>query len=144
MASSRNNARSIPQAIPGGNVPVVILIATLIVGVAALLPLVQNSLATSTGGAISDLEREREDWQARLHEQEVAVAQLGSLDRIEEQAKNRLHMVEPEDVTYITVDAQAPAPHKLPSRYLPPDEGQSGGGSSLLHDIISWIPTPWD
>lgn len=143
MAGNRDEARSIPQAIPS-SMPIVILIATLIVGVAALLPLVQNSIATSTGGNISELEQKREDWQARLHEQEVAVAQLGSLDRIEREAKERLKMVEPTDVNYIFVDVPAPAPHKLPSRYLPPEEGPTTDNSSIFHDIFGWIPTPWD
>ncbi|HUF54351.1 MAG TPA: hypothetical protein VMR52_11350 [Dehalococcoidia bacterium] len=142
MATSRNGARSIPQAAAGGSLPIVILVATLIVGTAALLPLVQNSLATSTGGNISHLEQQREDWQARLHEQEVAVAQLGSLERIEREAKARFKMVEPENVTYIQVDVAPAAPHKLPSRYLPPEDSSTGSGSSLIDDVFGWIPFP--
>lgn len=142
VASNKGNVRSIPHTVHGSSMPVIILIAALIVGVAALLPLVQNSLATSTGGNISRLEQEREDWQARLHEQEIAVSELGSLDRIEREAKVRLKMVEPESVTYIQVDAPPPDAHKLPSRYLPPENTSTGGGSSLIDDIFGWIPFP--
>jgi cell division protein FtsL len=120
----------------------VLIIAAVLVGIAALLPLVQNSLATSTGGSISRLEQEREDWKARLNEQEIQVAQLGSLARIEREARERLKMVEPAEVNYLSVDAPAPAPHKLPSRYLPPEPPQPETGSSLWEDALGWLPLP--
>jgi hypothetical protein len=131
-----------PQALPGANLPVILIVAAIFVGIAALLPLVQNSIATSTGGSISRLEQEREDWKARLHEQEIRVAQLGSLSRIEQEAKTRLKMVAPSNVNYLTVDAPAPAPHKLPSRYLPPEQRPPDTGSSLWEDITGWLPVP--
>jgi hypothetical protein len=140
--ANRPQGSSIPEVLQGTNVPVLLTIAALIVGVAALLPVVQTSLATSTGGSISQLEREREDWQARVHEQEVRVAQMGSLDRVEQQAKTRLKMVQPKEVHYLSIDAQAPAPHRLPSRYLPPEQPRPQAGSSLWEEITGWLPLP--
>lgn len=140
--ANRNHGSAIPEVLQGTNLPVVLIVAALLVGIAALLPLIQTSFATSTGGNVSRLEQEREDWRARLNEQEVKVAQLGSLDRIEREAKVRLKMVEPEDAHYLTVDAPAPAARHLPSRYLPPDEKQPEGGSSLWEDLTGWLPLP--
>lgn len=143
MAANRGQARTaIPEVLHGTSLPVVLIVAAVLVGIAALLPLVQNSIATSTGGSISRLEQQREDWKARLNEQEIRVAQLGSLERIEREARDRLKMVEPAEVTYLSVDAAAPAPHKLPSRYLPPEQPPADTGSSLWEDALGWLPLP--
>lgn len=141
MATNRQDSAAIPEVLQGTNIPVILILAALIVGIAALLPLVQTSLATSTGGNVSRLEQLREDWQARLHEQEVSVARLGSLDSIESAAKVRLKMVAPDSVTYLRVDAPPPAPHKLPSRYLPVEKGPVEG-ESLWEDFFGWLPLP--
>ena len=141
MAAGRHGSRAIPETLQATNIPVILIMVALIVGVAALLPLVQTSLATSTGGNVSHLEDLREDWQARLHEQEVSVAELGSLDRIEREAKSRLKMVVPDSVTYLTVDAPPPAPLRLPSRFLP-DKKESIESGSLWEDLFGWIPLP--
>ena len=141
MAANRESSSAIPEVLQDSNIPVILIMAALVVGVAALLPLVQTSLATSTGGNVSRLEQTREDWQARLHEQEVRVAELGSLDRIEREAKVRLKMVAPESVTYLRVDAPAPAQHKLPDRFLP-DEKEPVESGSLWEDLFGWIPLP--
>ncbi len=141
MAANRERSSAIPEVLQGTNIPVILILAALIVGIAALLPLVQTSLATSTGGNVSRLEQLREDWQARLHEQEVSIARLGSLDRIESAAKVRLKMVAPDSVTYLRVDAPAPAPHKLPSRYLPDEKGPVES-ESLWEEFFVWLPLP--
>ncbi len=141
MAGNRQGSSAVPEVLRGTNIPVILILAALVVGIAALLPLVQTSLATSTGGNVSRLEQLREDWQARLHEQEVSVARLGSLDRIESAAKVRLKMVAPDSVTYLRVDAPAPAPLKLPSRYLPDEKGPVESGS-LWEDFFGWLPLP--
>ncbi len=76
MAANRQRSSAIPEVLQDSNIPVILILVTLVVGIAALLPLVQTSLATSTGGNVSRLEQLREDWQAQLHEQELRVAQL--------------------------------------------------------------------
>ena len=141
MASDRQGSSAIPDVLQDTNIPVILIVAALIVGVAALLPLVQTSLATSTGGNVSRLEQLREDWQARLHEQEIRVAELGSLGRIEREAKVRLKMVAPDSVTYLRVDAPPPAAQKLPSRYLSSEKEPVESGS-LWGDLFGWIPLP--
>ncbi len=139
MAANRQRSSAIP--LQDSNIPVILILVTLVVGIAALLPLVQTSLATSTGGNVSRLEQLREDWQAQLHEQELTVAQLGSLDRIDGEARGRLKMVTPESVTYLLVDAPAPAPIKLPSRYLTEETGPVES-ESLWEEFFGWVPLP--
>ncbi len=141
MAANRQRSSAIPEVLQDSNIPVILIVVTLVVGVAALLPLVQTSLATSTGGNVSRLEQLREDWQARLHEQELRVAQLGSLDRIDSEAQGRLKMVTPDSVTYLLVDAPAPAPNKLPSRYLT-EEDRPVESESLWEEFFGWVPLP--
>ena len=141
MAANRQGSSAIPDVLQDSNIPVILILVTLVVGIAALLPLVQNSLATSTGGNVSRLEQLREDWQARLHEQEVNVARLGSLSRIESEAQERLKMVAPDSVTYLRVDAPAPAPQRIPSRYLSEEEGPVEG-ESLWEEFFGWLPLP--
>lgn len=141
MAANRQGSSAIPEVLQDTNLPVILILVTLVVGIAALLPLVQTSLATSTGGNVSRLEQLREDWQARLHEQEVNVARLGSLDRIESEAQERLKMVAPDSVTYLRVDAPAPATQRIPSRYLSEEEGPVEG-ESLWEEFFGWLPLP--
>ncbi len=128
--------------IPNGSLAVALALAAMIVGAAALLPLVQSSGSTATSGQIGRLQQEREDWRARLQEQEVLVAQLSSLAHIENEARTRLKMVEPETVRYIRVPAAAPVPNQIPSRYLPQPTAPSDAGKSLWDEILDGIPVP--
>jgi hypothetical protein len=126
----------------GATLPIVLIVATVAIGIAALLPLVQSSGVTTTGGRIWQLEQERSDWQARLQAQEVEVARLGSLERIDKEARERLKMVPPKEVHYITVDVPGPAPNRVPSRFLEDPPEEAGGGDSLWEEIGSWLPIP--
>jgi hypothetical protein len=128
--------------IPNGSLAVALAVAAMIVGAAALLPLVQSSGSTATSGQIGRLQQEREDWRARLQEQEVRVAQLSSLAHIENEARTRLEMVEPESVRYILVPAAAPVPHRVPSRYLPEPTSPPDAGKSVWDEILDRIPVP--
>lgn len=126
----------------GTTLPVLLIGATLAVGVAGLLPLVQSSGVTTTGGRVWQLEQQRNDWQARLQEQEVEVAHLGSLERIEKEARERLKMAPPTEIHYISVDVLGPAPNRIPSRFLDDRPKESGAGDNLWEEIASWLPLP--
>ena len=128
--------------VSNGSLAVALAIAAIIVGLAAMLPLVQSSGSTATSGKVSQLQQEREDWTTRLQEQEVRVAQLGSLATVEQEARTRLKMVEPSSVRYISVPAPAPAPHTIPSRYLPQPAPETKTGQSLWDGILDWLPVP--
>ena len=124
------------------SLPVVLIAAAVVIGLAALLPLVQSSGATSIAGTVHLLELQKADAQARVRELEVAVARLGSLDRIEQEAKKRFQMGPPKEVHYLRVEAPAPQEHRLPSRFLPPQPHHTETGSSLWEDLFGWVPLP--
>ncbi len=140
MATVQKQERSGLDLAHAGSLPVLLILAALVVGFTALLPLVQSSGATSTAGDIQRLESERQDWQARLHESEVDVATLGSLARIEKEARTRLGMTRPKETHYITVDAPPPSERKLPSRFLPPEYRRTESGNSLWDTLTGWLP----
>ena len=119
--------------------PVLLILAAMAIGVTALLPLIQSSSATSTAGEVRSLETERTDWRARLRTLELEVAALGSLSRIETEAAVRFRMAPPKEQHFITVDAPAPAPQKIPSRYLPEPEERDPDSPSLIEDVLDWM-----
>src|SRR5512145_2317666 len=139
MATVRKQERSALGLAHAGSLPVLLILAALVVGFTALLPLVQSSGATSTAGDIQRLEGERQDWQARLHELEVDVATLGSLARIESEARLRLGMTRPTETPSRTIDAPPPAQRRLPSRYLPQDSRREESGDSLWDTLTGWL-----
>lgn len=141
MASNqRREAQATPTIWGFASLPLILLIAAMIVGLAALLPLVQSSGATTTAGSITQLKQQHDDWQARLEEEQARVARLSSLNTIRQEATTRLKMVEPAEKHYITVDAPAPAPDLLPSRFLPQQQPAPAAGKSLWEDIIDRLP----
>lgn len=138
----RSRAASLGGLFHTTSLPVLITMAALVVGLAALLPLVQSSGATTTAGNIRLLEQQKADWQARIRELELEVASLGSLDRIEQEAMRRWKMTTPRETQYVTVDAPPPEQRRLPSRYLPPATDTQSRGSSLWDDLFGWLPLP--
>jgi cell division protein FtsL len=138
--NERRDVQATPTIWGFASLPVILLIAAMIVGLAALLPLVQSSGATTTAGSITQLQQQHDDWQARLEEEQAKVAQLSSMNTIRQEATTRLKMVEPAEKHYITVDAPAPAPDPLPSRFLPQQKQPPTAGKSLWDDILDRLP----
>ena len=143
MASIPRAGRHIlPELLRSPSMPTLLIIAALVIGAAALVPLVQSAIATSTNGNVHRLEQQRNDWQARSQELELEVATMAGLDRIEKRARDDLKMAEPKETRYITVDAAAPEARKLPSRYLPSETGEKQAGPSIWEQLLDWLPLP--
>jgi cell division protein FtsL len=119
--------------------PVLLTLAAVVIGISALLPLIQSSSVTTTAGEVRALEVERNDSRARLRALELQVAGLGSLARIEQEAAARFKMRQPTQTHYIAVDAPAPEPRKVPSRYLPDQTPEKADSPSLLEDVVDWM-----
>jgi cell division protein FtsL len=141
-AHKSNAGTTVIEGLQSSGLPVALSLAAVIIGIAALLPLIQSSGATSKAGRVNALEEERTASQARLRELEVEVARLGSLDRIEQEARTRLGMEEPKETHFIPVDVPGPQPLKAPSRYLPAEPQHPHTSSSLWEDIFGWLPLP--
>jgi cell division protein FtsL len=123
--------------------PAVLTIALVAVGLAGLLPLLQSSQTTTTGYSVRQLERQRNDWEARIHELEAEIASLASLDRIDKEARERLHMQTPEDTVYLTVDVPSPESQPVPDRFLPPkNQPTIKEDQSWWQSLLDLLPFP--
>ena len=143
MATVQKTERHLlPELLRSPSLPTLLIISALAIGAAALLPLVQSSIATSTNGNVHRLEQQRDDWQAHIQETELEVATMASLERIEEAARTDLKMVEPKESRYITVAAEPPEPRRLPSRYLPPAAKEAQSEPAIWQQLLDWLPLP--
>ncbi len=95
------------------------IVVTALVATAALLPVVQNSNATTTGYDIREMERHKSDLQAAMYNAQMDIAHLGSLQRIDQEARTRLGMVPADRAFLVTVREPAPQQRQIPARYLP-------------------------
>lgn len=84
----------------------------------ALLQVLQSSSFAHTGHQLQRLEAEKTRMQAELHQIEVEVAALASLDRTERAARERLGMVPARNIQYVKVAVEAPADPLLPRPLL--------------------------
>ncbi len=143
MATIQKTAGHVLADLPlAPSLPTLLIICALAIGAAALIPLVQSSIATTTNGNVHRLEQQRDDWQTRIQELELEVATMAGLERIENAAKTDLKMVEPEETRYIIVAAEAPEPRTLPSRYLPPTLNEKQTEPSIWEQLWHWLPLP--
>lgn len=109
------------------------------IGAAALLPLVQSSIATSTNGNLDRLERERDDWRTRVQERELDVATAAGLDHIEKVARKDLKMVEPVTTRYITVPVAPPEPLHVPDRYLHTADTEQEDATPIWEEALNLL-----
>lgn len=123
--------------------PAVLTIALVAVGLAGLLPLLQSSQATTTGDNIRRLERQRSDWEARIHELDAEIASLAALDRIDREARERLNMLPPEETVYLTVNVASPETQPFPARFLPPEKQETvKEDQSWWQSLLDLLPFP--
>ena len=134
----RTTRHFLPELLRSPSLPTLLIISALAIGVAALVPLVGSSIATTTNGNVDRLERQRFDWQARVQERELEVAASAGLNRIETAAREELGMVEPEETRYITVPVAAPEPRRLPARYLPQSPEGTESEPALWERFVNW------
>lgn len=93
--------------------------AAALVTAAALLPVVQSSSATTTGAQTRQYETRKADLQAAIYNAQTEIATLGSLERIDREARGRLGMGPAEQSVVIPVSEPVPVTSQLPARYLP-------------------------
>lgn len=118
------------------------VILTLVVGATALcavLPVLQNSLATSRGFDIQASQRQEAQLNGQISLLEGEVASLTSLNRIERRARD-IGLGPVEDPIYVSVNEPGPAPAKLPAEYLPRVEAHNVSPSPWWKPLVSWLP----
>ena len=133
---------AIPRA-SSSNLPVALVAAVVVIGLAALIPLTQSSGVTTTNARLQVLEQQQGDWEARLHEIQVEVATLGGLGRIEEEAQIRLKMTAPAETVYLEIDAPPLEGQAILDRFLPePQTSEELDDGSVIGKLFGWIPLP--
>ena len=90
-------------------------------GCGAVLPVLQNSAATSRGFQMYQLKDSQVRLQSEIQLLEADVANLTSLDRIEQRAAV-IGLGPSEAPLFVHVDVAGPAPAKIPTQYLPAPE----------------------
>jgi hypothetical protein len=105
----------------------------------AVLPVVQNSLATSRGFDLQASQRQEADLNGQIGVLEGAVASLTSLARIERRARE-IGLQPVNDPIYVTVTEPGPAPAKLPSEYLPRPETIKSKPAPWWKSLVNWLP----
>jgi hypothetical protein len=116
-----NARRGLPLRTPSGRLNPGLLAAIAFTALAALLPVVQNSTATSRGFDIQSSQRQE------------------ALTRIERRARE-IGLVPIPDPIFITVNEPGPAPAQLPSEYLPRPEARVVSSSPWWKSLVSWLP----
>ena len=135
-----------PQALARGlgrrvGVPGFGIVAAGFVAAAALLPVAQSSNAVATGYEIRLLEARRADLQASIHTTQAEVAALGSLERIDREARERLGMTPAERFMYVSVE-RAPATAAAPARFLQPDAPPPARPARGIRSVLSKLSLP--
>jgi hypothetical protein len=111
-----------------------------VLGLAALLPVIQSSGVTTTGYRVRQLEQANVTWEARVASLEAEVAELSSQDRIEQRARE-LGMVPVEDPVYVQVEETGPGALHVPRRYTPPSPTTQPADRNwweVLRDLVAF------
>lgn len=132
----QRRALPVPVRFPGFNWWV--FAAILIAGLAAMFPVLQNSMATSRGFDVQRLQAEQTRINGDIRLLEADVAQLTSLPRIQRRA-SEIGLGPGDTPIYVTIDEAGPAPAKIPSEYLPEPAAQADEPESWWHSLLKWV-----
>jgi hypothetical protein len=134
-----NARRGLPLPVPGLRLNLWLAGAIAAAGISALLPVLQNSLATSRGFDIQASQRQEAELDGQISLLEGEVASLTSVSRIERRALE-IGLLPVTDPIYVTVNEPGPAPAKLPSEYLPRADTKPVSSTPWWKPLVSWLP----
>jgi hypothetical protein len=134
--------RPLPRGLPFparfGSINGWVIAAFVVVGVGAVLPVLQNSTATTRGFDVQRLQAEENRLTSDIRLTESEVAGLASLDRI--QTRARAIGLGPGDVAYfINTSEPGPSPAKIPSEYLPGTAPKGAEPAPWWRSLLSWV-----
>jgi hypothetical protein len=130
--------RRLPLPIPVARPNWWVLSAAAIAGLSAMLPVLQNSAATTRGFEIQQSHAQQADLQGEISLLESDVARLTSLTRIERRARE-IGLGPSDNPIYVNVDVAGPQPAKIPSEYLPPVVPRREQPDSWWRSLIDWL-----
>ncbi|MGI8926027.1 MAG: hypothetical protein ACR2HN_05190 [Tepidiformaceae bacterium] len=116
-----------------------VIAAIVLAGASAMLPVLQNSSATSRGFRAQSLDARRIELGGQIAQLESEVARLTSLERIERRA-GELGLGPTSDPIYISIDVPGPAPAKIASEYLPGPRPSGSQPEPWWRSLLGWLP----
>jgi hypothetical protein len=90
-----------------------------LIGGIGVFQVLQTSAAATAGYDIRALESERDRLAAEIRLSEVTIARMARGERVRDEARTRLGMVEPASRVQVAVSVAAPEVVPLPWRYVP-------------------------
>ena len=106
--------------------------------IGAMLPVLQNSAATSQGFDVQRVQAEQAQLNGDIQLLEADVARLSSLSRVQRRAEE-IGMVPGDRPIYIQVDEAGPEPAKLPAEYLPQPAHKAEEPEPWWQSLFSWV-----
>lgn len=131
--------RGLPLPVPSGRLNLWLAGAVASAGVSALLPVLQNSMATSQGFDIQATQRQETQLNGQISLLEGEVASFTSISRIDRRARE-IGLLPVTDPIHVTVTEPGPAPAKLPSEYLPKNDARAASSAPWWKPLVSWLP----
>ena len=133
--------RGLPLPRPVGTLNWWVLGGVLMVGMSAMLPVIQSSAATSEGFRTQQSQSDEERLKGEISLLEADVAQLTSLPRIQRRA-TELGLAPADNPIYVRVDEAGPAPAKIPAEFLPTPIPKTDPPEPWWRSIFSLLPLP--
>ena len=127
-----------PAPFRGAQVNWWVLAAIAVFGVGAILPVLQNSSATTRGFDVQHLQAEQARLNGDIRLLESDVAELTSLSRIESRS-TELGLWPGIDPIFVKVDEPGPAPAKIPAEYLPGPVRPTDEPDPWWRSLFSWV-----
>jgi hypothetical protein len=99
-----------------------LLVGLILIAVAffGLMQVLQTSHVATTGFEMRVLQTERTTLEAEIRLLEASIAEQSQLERMHDEATNRLGMVKPERTLRVSVSERTPVAMPLPRRYVEP------------------------
>jgi len=110
-----------------------------VLGFGAVMPVIQNSTATTRGFEIQALQAQQARLEGEIRAYEAEVATYTSLARVEQRALE-MGLKPAVDPIWVEVDEAGPAPAKIPADHLPPPPPQAGEGESWWQSLFGAVP----
>lgn len=126
---------------PGARINWWAVAAVAVVGLSAMLPVLQNSTATDRGFEIQRTQSEQAQIKGEISLLESDVARLTSSSRIQRRAAE-IGLSPATSPIFVVVDEPGPAPAKLPAEYLPGLAPQRTAPEPWWQSLLEWLPLP--
>ncbi|MBN9492578.1 hypothetical protein J0H33_04435 [bacterium] len=127
---------------PFGSINWWVLGGIIIVGLSALLPVIQSSMVTSEGFSMQRSQEQVANLNGQISILESEIGQMTSIGRIEQRAQEIGLQPPLADPTFIHVNVPGPAPAKIPASYLPAPATTQEHPQSWWQSLFDWLPLP--